>query len=166
MNGTFNADEILEIAEQIERNGARFYRRAAENIKKPKEHHLLLTLAAMEDEHEETFAALRAELDQQASDADLDLDDQAGMYLRAVADGHVFDRNADPVELIKDGQSFEDILRIALDLEKESVVYYQGVREMVPQRFGRDKVDRIINEEMQHIATLSQELAAVGGQGQ
>ncbi len=26
----FNADEIFEIAEQIERNGAAFYRRAAE----------------------------------------------------------------------------------------------------------------------------------------
>ncbi|NQT21107.1 MAG: ferritin family protein [Planctomycetes bacterium] len=165
MDATFNADELLEIAEQIERNGARFYRRAAENITKPKEHHLLLTLAAMEDEHEKTFAAIRAELDQEASDADFDLDDQAGMYLRAVADGQVFDRNADPAERLDGGESFEDILRAAVDLEKDSVVYYQGVRELVPKHLGREKVDRIINEEMQHIATLSKELAAVGGEG-
>ena len=31
MSITFNADEIFEIAEQIERNGARFYREAAGN---------------------------------------------------------------------------------------------------------------------------------------
>jgi len=28
----FNADEVFEMAEQIERNGARFYRAAAEEI--------------------------------------------------------------------------------------------------------------------------------------
>ena len=61
MDGAFNHDEILEIAEQIERNGARFYRRAAECIEQPKAHHLLLTLAGMEDEHEQAFAAIRAE---------------------------------------------------------------------------------------------------------
>ena len=32
MSYNFNADEIFEIAEQIERNGANFYRTAAENI--------------------------------------------------------------------------------------------------------------------------------------
>ena len=31
----FNADEVFEIAEQIERNGAEFYRTAAENIYEP-----------------------------------------------------------------------------------------------------------------------------------
>ena len=30
MSYEFNADEVFEIAERIERNGARFYRRAAE----------------------------------------------------------------------------------------------------------------------------------------
>ena len=30
MSIVFNADEILEMAEQIERNGAKFYRRASE----------------------------------------------------------------------------------------------------------------------------------------
>jgi hypothetical protein len=33
MSFEFNADEILEMAEQIERNGARFYRKAAELVK-------------------------------------------------------------------------------------------------------------------------------------
>ena len=160
---TFNADEIFEMAEQIERNGARFYRRAAESIKDSKAHHLLLTLAAMEDEHLETFAAMRAELAQGAWGVDFDLDDQAGMYLRAVADGHVFDRKTDPAERLTGKESAEDILRIAIGLEKDSLVFYQGIREMVPEQFGRDKVDRIINEEMQHIADISRELTILGG---
>ena len=32
MSYDFNADEVFEIAEQIERNGAKFYRTSAENI--------------------------------------------------------------------------------------------------------------------------------------
>jgi len=165
MAASFNPDEIFEIAEQIERNGARFYRRAAESIKDPKAHHLLLTLAAMEDRHVEIFAAMRAELAEGAWDVDFDLDDQAGMYLRAVADGHVFDLKTDPAERLTGKESAEDILRIAIGLEKDSLVFYQGIREMVPEHFGRDKVNRIIDEEMQHIADMSRELTALVGGG-
>ena len=32
MSYEFNADEVFEIAEQIERNGAKFYRTAAKNV--------------------------------------------------------------------------------------------------------------------------------------
>jgi len=51
----FNADEIFEMAEQIERNGAKFYRRAAEQVTSPDGSELLLNLAVMEDVHEKTF---------------------------------------------------------------------------------------------------------------
>jgi len=166
MAATFNADEIFEMAEQIERNGARFYRRAADGIKEPKSHHLLLTLAAMEDEHLETFAAMRAELAEGAWDVHFDLDDQAGMYLRAMANGHVFDLKADPAERLTGKESAEDILHIAIGLEKDSLVFYQGIREMVPEQSGRGKIDRIITEEMRHIADMSKELEALGaGEG-
>ena len=55
----FNADEIFEIAEQIERNGAGFYRRAAEAVEDSQKRRILLDLASREDEHEKTFAAMR-----------------------------------------------------------------------------------------------------------
>ncbi len=55
----FNADEIFEMAEQIEKNGASFYRKSAEAIADTGAKKLLLDLAAMEDEHEKTFADLR-----------------------------------------------------------------------------------------------------------
>lgn len=60
MSITFNADEIFEMAEQIERNGAKFYRAAAEKFSAVRQ--VLLDLAAMEDEHQSTFAAMRAQL--------------------------------------------------------------------------------------------------------
>ena len=52
----FNPDEILEMAEQIERNGARFYRQAAQGAQDAGVRELLQKLATMEDGHEKLFA--------------------------------------------------------------------------------------------------------------
>jgi len=52
----------------------------------------------------------------------------------------------------------EDILQTAIGLEKDSVVFYLGMKDAIPQRLGRSKIDGIIKEEMGHIATLSREL--------
>ena len=55
----FNVDEIFEMAEHIERNGAKFYRQAADIVATLQGKELLLGLAAMEDEHEKTYAEMR-----------------------------------------------------------------------------------------------------------
>ena len=62
MSYDFNADDVLEIAEQLEKNGGKFYRTAADSTSDPANKEFLLELAAMEDQHEETFKAMRAEL--------------------------------------------------------------------------------------------------------
>ena len=84
MGYDFNADEIFEMAEQIERNGASFYRKAAESIDDPAGKKLLLDFAAMEDEHEKTFAALRKDLSEKDKAATtFDPEGEAALYLRA-----------------------------------------------------------------------------------
>ena len=62
MSYDFNADEIFEMAEQIERNGEEFYRKMAESISDAQVSQLFLDLAAMEAEHEKVFASMRADL--------------------------------------------------------------------------------------------------------
>ena len=62
MSYDFNADDVLEIAEQLERNGGKFYRTAAESTSDTANKEFLLELAAMEDQHEVTFKDIRAEL--------------------------------------------------------------------------------------------------------
>ncbi len=55
----------------------------------------------------------------------------------------------------------EDILRVATTMEKDSIVFYLGMKELIPERLGKDRIDGIIKEEMAHLASLSKELAAV-----
>ena len=159
MSIRYNADEVFEMAEQIERNGAKFYRRAAEVISAAGAQQMMLELAAMEDDHEKTFAAMRGELSEgERKPMVFDPDDELALYLQAMADRHVFDVSADPSERLKGQQTVEEILHMAIGLEKDSIVFYLGMRELVPERLGAARLDGIVREEYGHIATLSAKL--------
>ena len=47
MSYDFNADDVLEIAEQLERNGGKFYRSAADSTSDPANKEFLLGLAVI-----------------------------------------------------------------------------------------------------------------------
>ena len=162
MSFEFNADEILEMAEQIERNGARFYRKAAKLIKDAAVSKLLQDLAVWEDGHERVFATMRADLaDQERDPRVFDPEHETSMYLRAMADGHVFDARVDPVDTLTGKESAEEILRMAIGQEKDSIVFYTGLKEMISQTAGRERIEEIIKGEMGHIGFLNREIAAL-----
>jgi len=154
MGYDFNADEIFEMAEQIERNGALFYRNSAEAIADPGAKKLLLDIAAMEDEHKKIFVDLREGLSEKEKVTTVfDPEGEITLYLRALADTRVFFEKK-----IDNTSSIEDILKEAILAEKDSIVFYLGMKEMVPENFGKAKIDAIIKEEMNHIKLLSKAL--------
>lgn len=156
----FSADEVFEMAEQIERNGAVFYRAAAEKFADLKD--VLLDLAAMEDDHIKTFADMRAELSGSEQEAPVfDPDAEAQMYLRVMADGHVFNMKADPTEELAGLDSAAAVLKMAMRVERDSIAFYVGLKEGVSAKAGRDKVDAIVREEIGHVALLNEKLAAL-----
>jgi len=160
MSMPFNADEVFEMAEQIERNGAKFYRTAAKRF--PDLAPVLLDLARMEEDHEKTFAAMHAELSgEEVEQPVYDPDGEVQMYLRVMADGHVFDLNADPAEKLAGSKTSADVLRMGLRAERDSIAFYVGLKESVPKRAGKDRVQAIIKEEMGHMAILSEKLQAL-----
>lgn len=151
----FNLDEVFEIACQIERNGAEFYRRAAEMADDPGVRPLLENLSDMEAEHERRFAELRARLVPSGQAAALEANDEPALYLRAIASGLVFEKGGG----LTGHTGVEQILGTAIRLEKESIVLYVGIMEAVPENLGRDSVNEIIREEMGHITVLSRKLS-------
>jgi len=157
MGMPFNADEVFKMAEQIERNGVKFYRTAAKKF--PKVGELLLDLAEMEVQHEKTFARMRNELSgTEAEPLVFDPNNEAQMYLQAMADDHVFDPKVDPVKLLAGIETPEEVLKKAIGLERDSIMFYVGIKESISLRAGKDKVDAIIKEEVGHIAILKQKL--------
>jgi rubrerythrin len=149
----FNADEIFEMAGQMERNGIKFYTTAAESISDHDAKNLLLEFAAMEKEHEKIFSEMRKELSSQEKKSTVfDPEGDAAHYLRALADTRVF------FEKKIDVSSLENILKDAIQAEKDSIVFYLGMKEAVPEGLGKSRLNHIIKEEMGHIRMLSGKL--------
>ena len=156
MSLVFTADEIYEMAERIESNGADFYRAAAKGGHTAEHRHMLNQLADMEDEHEQTFKSMRTELSSGDRESrTFDPEGQQAQYLRALADTRIF------FEKEVDTTSMEEILKSAIADEKDSILFYLGLKEVVASPSGQDKVDRIMREEMQHVRLLSQDLLAL-----
>ena len=157
MGMPFNANEVFEMAEQIERNGGKFYRAAADKF--PDLSELLLELASMEDEHEKTFKVMRTELTGTEENPPVfDPDGEAQLYLRVMADEHVFDTKTDPAEILSELETKTEVLKMAIGAEKDSIVFYTGLKESTSRKAGKDKVDAIIKEEFGHIAILKKKI--------
>ena len=158
MNVTFNAFEVFEIAEQIERNGTNFYIRAAELFDDPDICQMFLRLAEWEKEHELTFARMKQQLPEQSLQASTSEADDLLPDPRVMAGLAVFGIRSDPAEELRGRQEKTDIIRRAVEKEKDSIVFYHGLKEFVPAGAGKDKIDAIIKEEMRHIVILDQSL--------
>lgn len=159
MTIAFNADEIFEMAEEIERNGARFYREAAQKTTDKTISTMLLDLGAMEEGHEKTFSQMRKELTASEKEpTTYDPDNQVAQYLRTMADFHGTEGKASPTEKLTGRESMEEVLKIALQAEKNSIAFYVGIKDLVPGKSAKDKVHAIIIEEMAHVSTLGAKL--------
>jgi rubrerythrin len=157
MSYAFTADEVFEMALQLERNGAKFDRDAANAVAIRSKRKLLQDLALMEDEHGETFSAMRAGLqEKEKQPLTFDPEGDAERYLRALADTRIFFKKK--VNL----NSLEEIFKSAIEAEKDSIVFYLGMKEIVPPAAGKSRLDRIIQEEMTHLRNLSTELIKLG----
>jgi rubrerythrin len=162
----FNVDEIFEMAEQIERNGARFYRTIAEKSPKGDVRNLFLKFAEMEEKHEKIFISMKGELaDTDKKSTVFDPEGESAQYLRALADLRVFDENAGKdfsfSEDLSEEENMKKVFMAAIGLEKESIVFYQGMKEFVPNSLGKNRIDDIIREEMKHIRILTNELMSI-----
>ncbi len=155
MPNEFNVNDIFEIAVKIEENGAAFYRDAAKKINDENHKKFLLDLAAMEDDHVVTFSDMQKELKgQEAMTTGFDPGDENIAYLKALADTRVFFKKEHPDD------SFQSILGIAIQTEKDSIAFYLGMKELIPAKFGQAKIDDIIKEEMSHIRIIAEKLIA------
>ena len=157
---TFNADEIFGIGEKIERNGEKFYTLSAQRVADPKAKKVLQDLAGMERNHLKVFQDLHAQIDQVAvKETTWDPDGEGPAYLQATADSHIFRSTDDPTTLLADAADPKEILELALQFEKDSVIYFRGVAEVVPEHLGKADVLELAKQEQNHIVLIQKTLS-------
>jgi rubrerythrin len=152
----FNAQEVFEMAVQIEKNGAAYYRKAASLQKNKANKEFLESIARMEDRHKAGFEEMKiAVSDMEKSQTVFDPQEELFLYLKAMADAHGGEGNPDAANQLTGEETMSQVIETAIGLEKESILFYIGLKDIVPAKLGRSKIDAIIEEEKKHVAQLS-----------
>jgi rubrerythrin len=159
MSQKFNADEVFKIGVQIEKNGREFYLAAAAqtvdiNLKK-----MFSELATWETHHATLFENLRSNLPPSIKNDNIyDPDNDIHLYLKSVADNTIFIQGNEMEKVVASCNSALEILQKALIFEKDSVVFYSSMKEIVPADLGKSEIDKLILEELFHVGQLTKEI--------
>jgi rubrerythrin len=160
MSYYMNVDEIYRVGVEIEKNGKAFYQAAASATKDAALKKLCGELAAWETKHVDLFEGLRRALPAEArEDGSFDPGGEESQYLKATADSHVFVKNKDVLSLVERCTSAAAVLDLAIEFEKDSVVFYSALKQLLPKAPG---LDALIDEELRHIGILTAQRARAG----
>jgi len=156
----FNANEIFQIAIEIEGNGKFFYEKAMEIIDDPDVKELLAFLAQEEAEHLKKFTELKAQLPKTATEDTIwDPEHEMNKYLQMMANMHVFRSDFDVEKELSRLKNSEDVLKLGIQFEKDSIIFFLTMQDVTEEKKGRESIGQLVNEEKKHLEKLSLELA-------
>lgn len=145
----YSIGEVLDMAVQTERLGFQFYTEMAEKFKdNQKLKELFDTLALKEKSHEAIFTKIK----EKASAQDTENPEEVGHYMRAMVESEFFIGKEKSLPSLEKVKSASDAVDFALGFEKETLLYFIGLRGMLSETGA---VDAVIKEEKSHIAWLS-----------
>lgn len=162
MSYGFNAGEVFKVAIQIEENGKEFYEKSVQNIKEAEIKALFLDLALQEIEHKRKFESLMAELPSVSTAPTVwDPDNEMDQYIKMMADDHIFITSADVKNRLDRLKGTIDALKLAIEFEKDSVIFFLGLEDAVTAGKDRELIKSLVKEEQQHLRRLTLELKKI-----
>ncbi len=161
----FNADEVFEIAMDIEANGEAFYDAAAQQAKRADAKAVFERLREAEKRHYATFKALREKLPPDAAIAAVhDPEGQISLYLKALSESRVFGNKEEARQLAGKVKDEIEALKIALQYEKDTIVFFHTMQEVTKAEWGKEQIGKLIAEEQTHVRDISAALAGLAAE--
>ncbi|SPF41472.1 Rubrerythrin [Syntrophobacter sp. SbD1] len=162
MSYGFNAGEVFKIAIQIEKNGTEFYEKSVKNIKETEIKALFIDLALQEIEHKRKFESLLAGLPPASTAPTVwDPDNEIDQYIKMMADDHIFVSSSDVKDRVDRLKDTMDALKLAIEFEKDSVLFFLGLEDAVTVEKDRELIKSLVKEEQQHLRRLTLELRKI-----
>jgi rubrerythrin len=153
MSVSFSGSELINIAIGIEGRGIVFYDVMAKSTQNEAAREVFNYLADMERNHIETFKDMLEGADK--FQIPTDESGQYTAYLRALVDSAVFSDDMVTSEMAAQAESDTAALELAIMAEKDSILFYYEMKEVMPQR-AQATVNKIIAEEKSHLRQLSE----------
>ena len=156
MNSEINAEILTIMAEKIEDYGAKFYQQASSVVKKPEVSLEIEKLSEMEIEHGKIFSEIKSQYLKFNKGSILQGQDYTiEKYLKTIQDNRIFDLDSGIRRTISGDETIEDIVNIAISLEKDSIVFYSGFANFISDRSFHDMLNQVIREEISHLSVLT-----------
>ncbi len=154
-----NIVDIFAFAQEVERNHAEFYRKAAEKAELPRSRRLLVTLAQKEEEHAIIFADMVDDFSEETGGGEgakirAKPTPDNMRQLRDIVTGQIFSQAANPSEYLSGHESTHEILQMAIDAENQTAEFYTLIGMTLADEAAKDKVEKILEEELKHIKFL------------
>ncbi len=147
----YSADELLEMSLKIEEDGEKFYTHLSEKFSDPKKKEFFSYLASQEREHAKTFKEISKGL---VEETDPIFWEEASKYIRSVVENRIFPNLQEMIEKTEN-MSLNEILDFAISIEKETVIFYEELYDLVREKRSKEILSKIIREEVSHVRKLS-----------
>ena len=148
------AAEALKWALEIEQNGEAFYNEVAAKSADLEVKALFEDLAAQERGHYQVFQKMMEEEVKPDPDLSTVEYDEYQTYLQVALAEALFAGPDKGLTLAKQAQDRETALRAAMGFEKDTLLFFYDLREMVSAA-DREVISAIINEEKAHLRRLA-----------
>jgi len=145
----FSIREIIDIAIKIEKNGENFYREAMEKVPNKALKLVLLFLADQEHEHIKWFEKLKARM--KTTDENLKVAEISESMLQSLVGDQTFSLDD---ESLSEVESVEKLIELAIELENDTILFYQMLQTFIEDSDTLKELDEIIAEESRHIEIL------------
>ncbi len=162
----FGANEVLEVAERMERNAVKFYRKAAGVCADPKICRLFVDLARWEREHVRVFSEMKKSLSDFNGFSRAGQGPEFGRFELDLMDDSpiespiplAFGDHEYPSGELAGGWTKAEVLRTAIQKEKDTISFFTNLKEFVPGHHNTQVIKALIREEERHVKILSQSL--------
>ncbi|HXI10952.1 MAG TPA: ferritin family protein [Thermodesulfobacteriota bacterium] len=159
----FSGKEVLTMAVRIEENGMRFYTDASKAAKSDSLKELFKVLAEEEAHHIKVFTELRSLVAEDTVNEGFDPQlGEASLYLKSIADTEVFTKPDHGKEFAKRVHDEKEALKIAIDMEKDSLLFYYELQRLIR---AKDKavIESLIEQEKEHVRKLTEAQTSLYG---
>jgi rubrerythrin len=147
----FSANEILDMAIKLERNGEVVYRDAIEKVSNPELITVLEWMANEEVKHANWFAELKRKLDQKSLDPFMEKMSRE-LFNDLLGEKNFSLKDVD-FSSVKD---FDHLIDIFIEFEKDSVRFYEVLEPFISDPVCLESLKKIIDEENCHIKRLQE----------
>jgi rubrerythrin len=148
----FAGSEIVELGIQIEKNGRDFYNALVKQTKNQEAKRTFKYLAEEEKKHIEVFSKILDSVHKYEPPESYPGEYFA--YMNALARDYIFTQKDKGEQIAKKTKNDREAIDWGIRFEKDSILFYQGMKKVVPE-YDHRVVDELIAQEQSHLQQLS-----------